>query len=200
MGLSSGALTFFRLRFDEKVKLSISEITNILQDWSFDEIYNDENLTNYGFVPLGFPEENDFNTSEIIYADNYIFAMRLDETKVNKKYFEIEFADKKKNFLKETGKNNLSKKDAEFIKNSLLLNMSKRTLPTTSLVEIIFKPEKNEIFVSSLSTKIFDALEHLFKAGFNISIYKDSLFETGKRTVNNPMFLDDLLKTTPTEF
>jgi hypothetical protein len=200
MGLASGALTFFRLRFDEKIKISISEIQKILHDWSFESIYNNENLNNYGFVPLGYPENEVFESSEIIYNNKYVFSLRFDETKVNKKYFDIELADKKRNFKKETGKQQLTKKDIEFIKNTLLLNMSKRTLPTTTIVEIIFDIEENSLLVSSLSTKIFDALEHLFKAGFNINLYKDSLFETAKRVSGQALFVDDLTKTTPTEF
>jgi hypothetical protein len=200
MGLETGTLTFFRLRFDEKIKLSISEITKILEEWTFDKIYNDDNLTNYGFVPLKYPEFNDFKIAEICFEQTYIFAMRMDEKKLNKQFFNIELSNKKKEFLIQSNKNNISKSDIEFIKNSLLLTMSKKTLPVTSIIEIIFKPEKNIILVSKISNKIFDALEHLFKAAFDIVIYRDSIINTAKSQQIVPEDIDALLKTNATQF
>ncbi len=200
MGLNSGSLTFFRLRFEEKINPSVSEVSTLLEEWSFDKIYNEDNLTNYGFVPLGYPENINFTSSEICFEQIYIFAMRMDEKKLNKKFFEIELSEKKKEFMMQSGKNKLSKSDLEFIKNGLLLTMSKQTLPTTSILEIIFKPEQKVIYISGMSNKIFDAVEHLFKASFDIAIYRDNIIHTAKNVLNNLSATDELLKLTPTEF
>lgn len=200
MGLSSGSLTFFRLRFDEKIDVSVTELYEALNEWSFESIHNEDNLINYGFVPFGYPESFSFESSDVLFDNQYLFGLRFDETRINRKYFDIALADKKRDFLVETKKDRLSKKDIEFLKNALTLSMSKKTLPNTSLVEMIFKPENGTILVSTLSTKIFDALEHLFKAAFDIVIYKDSLFESAKRECIDPMVIDDLTKATPSDF
>ena len=200
MGLNSGSLTFFRLKFDEKIRPSVSEVADLLQEWSFDKIYNDDNMINYGFVPLGYPENNNFASSEICFEQTYMFAMRFDEKRLNKKFFEIELAEKKKEFILQSGKNKLTKSDMDFIKNGLLLTMSKQTLPVTSILEIIFKPEKNVIYISGISNKIFDAVEHLFKGSFDIIVYRDSIVNTAKSVLQNPGDVDELINVSPTSF
>lgn len=200
MGLQSGALTFFRLRFDEKISVSVSELSEALKEWSFDEIHNADNLMNYGFVPFGFPDHTNFEIAEVLFGSTYVFGLRFDETRINKKFFDIALADKKREFLVEAKKDRLSKSDIEFLKNSLTLSMAKKTLPMTNLLEIVFKPETGTVLVSGISTKLFDALEHLFKAAFDIVVYRDTLLETAKRVCIDPMVIDDLNKTTPSDF
>lgn len=200
MGLSSGALTFFRLRFDEQIKISVTELYEALNEWSFETIMNEDNLINYGFVPFAYPENFSFESSDVLFDNQYVFGLRFDETRINKKYFDIALAGKKRAFLVEAKKDRLSKSDIEFLKNALTLSMAKKTLPMTNLIEIIFKPEVGTILLSGLSTKVFDAMEHLFKAAFDIVIYKDSLFESAKRVCADPMIIDDLTKASPSDF
>lgn len=200
MGLYSGSLTFFRLFYDEDVTFSLNEIVEHLREYSFDRFYDSSRPINYGFVPLNYPEYTDFLSAEVLFDNDYVFSVRIDEKKLNKKYFDIKFQEMKKEFLEQNKKDFLSKSDKDFIKNALTNKMFAETLPTTSLVEIIWKTDKNQIFVSNIASKSFEAVVHLFRAAFEINLYRDSLFESAKRNLTEVYKIDELKNVTPANF
>lgn len=200
MGISSGSLTFFRLYFNETFNLRVTEIREKLGNCSFSNLFQDEKPLNYGFVPFEYPKYENFDSAEILFGENYLFCLRLDEKKVSKKYFDIEFIKFKNQFVAENNKQSLTKTDIEFLKNALSANLLKNSTPSTSLVEIILRTEQREIFISNLSTKIFSAVEHLFRIAFDVVLYKDSLMEILRRNIKNSAILDSIAKLTPYNF
>lgn len=200
MGLSSGSLTFFRLYFNETIKFSITELREILDRYSFSSLYEDEKPLNYGFVPFDYPKNEDFNSGEVLFGENYVFCLRLDEKKISRKYFDIEFVKLKNQFMAENNKQNLTKTDMEFLKNTLSNKLFKNTTPSTSLTEIIFKAEHKSLFVTNISTKIFSAFEHVFKLAFDIVLYKDSLIETVRKNSKDSALVDNIARLTPYNF
>lgn len=200
MGLISGSLTFFRLHFQEAIKLSNQEIQLALDKYSFNNLFEEEKFVNYGFVPFDFPVQADFLTADTDFDGLTVFGVRIDEKKINKKYFDIEFERMKSAFLLENGKTYLTKTDKEFLKNALNKKLLKSSLPTTSIVEIILNQDEKCIFVSALNSKVMDILEHLFRLAFEIAIYRDSMIENIRKKTNNAKLIDDMLMLTPYNF
>lgn len=200
MGLSSGSLTFFRLYFNETLNFGVTELRERLGNYSFSHLFEEEKQINYGFVPFEYPKYEDFDSSEVLFEENYIFCLRLDEKKISKKYFDIEFIKFKNQFMAENNKQNLTKTDMEFLKNALNSKLFKNSIPSTSLVEVIFKIEQRAVFVSNVSAKIFAALEHLFRLAFDIVLYRDSLVENLRKNSKDSALLDNIIKLTPYNF
>lgn len=194
MGFLSGSMNLFRVYFNEPFVYNTLEMTDILEQYSFANMYSDEKTINYGFVPFEYPEKESFQNSSLLYGEHIIFAMRYDEKRINAKYFNLEFISMKKRFMEENRKEYLSKIDIEFLKNTLTNKLSKSAVPSSTIVEILFLPEKREIFLSNQNTKIFEALAHLFRSAFDISIYQETLIELSKRVLNNPSKLDRILQ------
>jgi len=194
MGFLSGSMNLFRVYFNEPFVYNTLEMTDILDQYSFANMYSDEKTINYGFVPFEYPEKESFQNSSLLYGEHIIFAMRYDEKRINAKYFNLEFISMKKRFMEENRKEYLSKIDIEFLKNTLTNKLSKSAVPSSTIVEILFLPEKREIFLSNQNTKIFEALAHLFRSAFDISIYQETLIELSKRVLNNPSKLDRILQ------
>jgi hypothetical protein len=194
MGFLSGSMNLFRVYFNEPFVYNTLEMTDILDQFSFANMYSDEKTINYGFVPFEYPEKESFQNSSLLYGEHIIFAMRYDEKRINAKYFNLEFISMKKRFMEENRKEYLSKIDIEFLKNTLTNKLSKSAVPSSTIVEILFLPEKREIFLSNQNTKIFEALAHLFRSAFDISIYQETLIELSKRVLNNPSKLDRILQ------
>ncbi len=200
MGLYSGSLTFFRLFYDENITYSLSEISENLLEYSFDRFYDSSRPVNYGFVPLNYPDYADFTSSEILFDNAYVFSVRIDEKKINKKYFDIKFQEMKKEFLEQNKKDFLSKSDKEFIKNALTNKMFAETLPNTSLVEIIWEMDERQVFVSNIASKSFEAVVHLFRVAFDLNLYRDSLIESARKNISEHYKIDDLKNVTPANF
>ncbi|MBZ4672382.1 MAG: hypothetical protein JG762_612 [Deferribacteraceae bacterium] len=200
MGLISGSLTFFRLHFQEALKLSNREIQSALEQYSFNNLFEEEKFVNYGFVPFDFPVQTDFLTAETDFDGLSVFGVRIDEKKVNKKYFDIEFERMKNAFMQENGKTYLTKTDKEFIKNALNTKLLKNSLPSTSIVEVILNQDEKCIYVSALNTKVMDILEHLFRLAFEIAVYRESMVENVRKKTGNAKLIDDMLKLTPYNF
>jgi hypothetical protein len=194
MGFLSGSMNLFRVYFNEPFVYNTLEMTDILDQYSFANMYSDEKTINYGFVPFEYPEKESFQNSSLLYGEHIIFAMRYDEKRINAKYFNLEFISMKKRFMEENRKEYQSKIDIEFLKNTLTNKLSKSAVPSSTIVEILFLPEKREIFLSNQNTKIFEALAHLFRSAFDISIYQETLIELSKRVLNNPSKLDRILQ------
>lgn len=200
MGLISGSLTFFRLHFQESIKLSNQEIKLALDRYSFNNLFEEEKFVNYGFVPFDFPAQTDFLTADTDFDGLTVFGVRIDEKKINKKYYDIEFERMKSAFLLENGKTYPTKTDKEFLKNALNTKLLKSSLPTTSIVEIILNQDEKCIFVSALNSKIMDILEHLFRLAFEIAIYRESMIENIRKKTNNAKLIDNMLMLTPYNF
>jgi len=200
MGLANGSLTFFRLYHNEKVDYSLTEVTDFLKEYSFNRLYDSSKPLNYGFVPLGYPEISDFESAELLFYNTYIFTVRIDEKKISKKFFDIKFEEMKSDFLKENNKEYLSKSDREFIKNALTNKMHSQAYPTTSLLEVIWETDRKEVFISSLTSKTFESVVHLFRAAFETNLFRDSLIETVQRKTDDPHKVDDLKNVSPTGF
>lgn len=200
MGLANGSLTFFRLFYNEKVEYSLAEITEFLKEYSFDRFHDSSKPLNYGFVPLGYPEVSDFGSAELLFDNTFIFSVRIDEKKISRKFFDIKFEEMKSDFLKQNNKEHLSKSDRDFIKNALTNKMHSQAYPTTSLVEVIWETDSKEVFISSLTNKTFESVVHLFRAAFEINLFRDSLMETVKRKIDDPHKVDDLINVSPTGF
>lgn len=194
MGILSGSMNLFRVYFNDPFSFNTLELSDILEEYSFDALYSDEKNVNYGFVPFEYPEKESFQDSSLLYGENILFGMRYDEKKINAKYFNLEFVALKKKFMEENRKEFLSKMDVEFIKNTLTNRLTKSAVPNSTIVEILLVPENKEAFISVQSTKIFEALSHLFKSAFDISIYQETFVELAKRVLNNPSKMDRVLQ------
>lgn len=197
MGIVSGSMNLFRFYFNENFAFNTLEMSDILEKFSFDAFYDDGKNINYGFVPFEYPEKFSFLDSSIIYGEHILFAMRYDEKKINNKYYNTELSNMKRKFLEENRKDFLSKMDLEFLKNTLTNRLLKMAVPNTSVIEIIFLPEKKEIYLSMISSKIVEALAHLFRSAFDINIYQENLVEFSKRLLENPGKLDQVLQLNP---
>lgn len=200
MGLVSGSLTFFRLYFKENINFSAGEVAEILKEYSFERLYDDEKLVNYGFVPFNFPAVSSFDVAEVNFEGIDIFAVRMDEKKINKKYFDIEFENMKRKFQEENSKNFLTKMDKEFIKNALNTKLLKGTLPSTSLIEVILDQKQKCIYSSILSAKVMDILENLFRIAFDIAIYRENIVENVRKKTMDAKLVDSLMTLSPYNF
>ncbi|MCX8083841.1 MAG: hypothetical protein N3C60_02870 [Calditerrivibrio sp.] len=196
MGLISGSINLFRVYFNDPFRFNTLEISDILDQYSFDQLFSEEKTINYGFIPFEYPDRTSFAESSVIYGEHILFSMRYDEKRINAKFFNLELNLQKKRFMEENKKEFLSKTDIEFIKNSLNRKLAKLAIPNTTIIEILLDPDKKQIIVSNLSTKIFEALSHLMKSAFDINIYQETFVELAKKVLNDPAKIDRLLQIT----
>jgi DNA recombination-dependent growth factor C len=197
MGILSGSMNLFRIYFNEEFNLNTLEMAEVLEQYSYDKLFDEFKPVNYGFVPFEYPEMDSFLDSSILYGDNILFSVRYDEKRINSKYYKTELITMKKKFLQENKKEFLSKMDVEFLKNTLTNRLVKSSIPNTSIIEILFVPEKKEIYVSNISSKIFESIVNLFRIAFDINIYQETLVELSKRLLHNPSKVDQLLTLNP---
>lgn len=197
MGLLKGSLTFFRLSYQKDLNISITEITEKLKEYSFENIYDELKPVNYGFVPFLYPVIESFDEAEVVFNEYITFTIRLDEKKVNSNFFNIELEKKKRELMLQSNKEKLSKSDIDFLKSNVTKSLLQSTTPSTTLIEVILDSNNNSIFISKLNSKIFDATAHLFKLAFDINIYRATFAEILKRNLDELSVLDNLLNSLP---
>lgn len=198
MGILLGSMNIFRLYFNEDFKYNIMEIGDILEEYSFNNFYDEEKQVNYGFVPFEYPEKISFGETSIIYGEYILFSVRYDEKRFNSRYFKTELITMKKRYMEESNKEYITKNDLEFLKNSLTNKLMKSAVPNTTIIEIVLIPEKKEIWLSVASKKIIEVISNLFRSAFDINPYQETLIEMAKRTINNPSKVDKLILLNPT--
>lgn len=170
MGLFSGSMTYRRFLV-EPVHLfrEGEDVISSLSQFKF-KMLEDGEVRKIGWVNPFDLLDTEFRL-EHIYLDNFLLlALRVDEKRIPTTLAKATYKQEVRNFLKESGKEGLSKRERELIRERVGNQLAKNMLPNMRIIEAALQIKTGEFYLFSASNNIIAIFEEAFKKTFNSSM------------------------------
>ncbi len=202
MSILSSTVSITRYQVHGKIKAPISDyITNGLTSNTISEIDNQVSDRAVGWTSFEKPFQPDFEGSSFVYANYFLFALRIDKkiiaAKVLKKHYTIEAAKR----MAESGREFLSTNEKKLVKEHVISGLSLRIPATPNIYDLVWNYEDSIIwFFSNLKTAN-EELETLFAKSFNLSLIRLFPYTAAELSPGlSDSQRDALQKISPTQF
>jgi DNA recombination-dependent growth factor C len=171
MGLLKGNPTITRYRILDPLTEEFTDefIGKRLKKYSFVDIETTNDEISVGWVELLDYLASDFTLESYQYGPNYAFTMRMDTRKLSNKILNRYYAIREAQFVEKNGRKPNAKKKKE-LKETLRLELLKRTLLTTDLYEVVWLTNTSELWLFASGEKLRITFEELFGQTFGLSM------------------------------
>jgi hypothetical protein len=171
MGLCKGTLTFSRYRligalpdhfpdfFNERIRKNV-----------FQSVWRTAEEKATGWTGLDDPLDIDFQYASYAQGRYLLFSLRVDRKSVAPSLLRLRILEAERNKLSETGQKKLYREQREAIREAVRLELLGRTLPVPSFFEICWSVPENTLIFCSLSDKVFEDLQELFRDSFQLAL------------------------------
>jgi recombination associated protein RdgC len=171
MGFRKGALTFSRYRligdlpdhfpafFDERIRKN-----------AFQNVWRTSDEKAMGWTALDDPLDTDFPYASYAQGRYQLFSMRIDRKALAPALLRLRVLEAERKQLADTGQKRLYREQREAIREAVRLDLLGKSLPTPSLFEICWSVPDHTLILGSLSDKVFEELQELFRDSFQIAL------------------------------
>ncbi len=202
MSILSSTVSITRYQVHGKINAPINDyITNGLTSNTISEIDNQVSDRAVGWTSFEKPFQPDFEGSSFVYANYFVFALRIDKkiiaAKVLKKHYTIEAAKR----MAESGREFLSTNEKKLVKEHVISGLSLRIPATPNIYDLVWNYEDSIVwFFSNLKTAN-EELETLFAKSFNLSLIRLFPYTAAELSPGlSDSQRDALQKISPTQF
>ena len=170
MGFRKGTLTFARYRllgglpdhfpafFNERIRHN-----------AFQDVWRTADEKAAGWTSLDNPLDTDFEYASYAQGRYLLFAMRVDRKSVPPSLLRLRILEAERKQLAESGQKRLYREQREGIREAMRLDLLGKTLPVPAFFEICWSVPENTLLFCSLSDKVFDELQELFRDSFKVT-------------------------------
>ena len=171
MGLLKGTLTFGRYRLLDPLPGNFQEFARRqIKRFAFRELSPGSGEKSSGWTGLENILDNQFEYSSHSVGDYLVFSFRLDRKTVPPSLMKIKVLEAERKTLQGKGKKVLSKGEKEEIKDRVHLDLLNSTHPVPSFFDVCWALSQNWVIFGSLSSKVMEEFEKLFKESFNLTL------------------------------
>jgi hypothetical protein len=171
MGLLKGALTFSRYRLTGPLPKNFHEFINRqMKLFAFRELSAGNEEKSSGWTSLENILDTHFEYANYAVGDYLAFSLRLDRRIIPPSLMKIKFLEAERKALGSKGKRVLSKGEKEEVKERVRLDLLSRTSAVPSFFDVCWALSQNWVLFGSLSSKVTDEFESLFKKTFNLPL------------------------------
>ena len=168
MGLLKGALTFSRYRLIGDLPDQFSErIDQQIRKFAFQNLKKSAEEKILGWTSLENVLDTDFQYSSYAWGDYLIFSLRIDRWMVPASLLKIRILEAEKQYLTETGQKKIDRYRREDIRERVRLDILNHTQPVPTFYEICWSVSEQSVLFTSLSDKVVDDFQDLFKRSFD---------------------------------
>lgn len=170
MGIRKGTLTFARYRLTGSLPDHFPDFFNErIRHNSFQNVWRTTDEKATGWTSLDNPLDTDFEYASYAQGRYLLFSMRMDRKSVAPALLRLRILEAERKILAETGQKRLYREQREGIRESVRLDLLGKTLPVPSFFEICWSVPENTLIFCSLSDKVFDELQELFRDSFKVT-------------------------------
>ncbi|MDR2406436.1 MAG: recombination-associated protein RdgC [Deltaproteobacteria bacterium] len=171
MGLLKGNPSITRYRILDALPSDYTPdfIGERLRKHSFVEIDSSADESSVGWVELFNEFSTRFPLEYYSFASNYSFTMRVDSRKLSTKILSRYYNIRESLFMEKNGRKPNSRKKKE-MKETLKVELLRRTLLTTDLYEVVWFVKNSEVWLFATGEKLRSSFEDLFGASFNLNM------------------------------
>ena len=172
MGLVKGSAALCRYRVLEEPEGGATPelVRGRLRRNAFVDIEGAPEESSVGWVEILDPLSSEFGPGTFDFGEHMAFALRLDERKLPAKILNRYYSIAEAKFIKENGgkKPNSHKKNQ--IKESLRLDLLKRSLLSTSIWQAVWLVERNEVWLDASSERVRALFEDQWAQTFGLAL------------------------------
>jgi recombination associated protein RdgC len=171
MGLLKGTLSLSKYRVVGHIPDNFRNMTDTqLKLFSFQELSTSTNDKSIGWTSLENVLDTDFQYANYSLADYLIFTLRIDRRIISPSLFKLKVFEAEKQLIAEKGKNKIYKEERNEIRDRVRLKLLSKTPATPSFHEICWNVSSGSLIFGSLSEKIREEFEDLFKRTFKLDL------------------------------
>jgi hypothetical protein len=202
MSILSSSVSITRYQVHGKINAPIIDnITNGLKNYTISEIDNQVSDKAVGWTSFDKPFQPDFDGSSFVYANYFVFSLRIDKkniaAKVLEKHYTIEAAKR----MAESGRDYLSTNEKKLVKEHVISGLSLRIPATPNIYDLVWNYEDSVVWFFSNLKAANEELETLFAKSFSLSLIR--LFPYTAAELSSGLSdsqRDELQKISPTQF
>jgi hypothetical protein len=171
MGLRKGTLTFSRYRLIGKLPDHFPDFFNErIRRYAFQSVWRTTDEKAAGWTALDDPLDTEFQFASYAQGRYLLFSLRIDRKSVAPSLLRLRIMEAESRKLTETGQKRLYREQREAIREAVRLDLLGQTLPVPSFFEVCWSVPENTLSFCSLSDKIFDELQELFRESFQLTL------------------------------
>jgi hypothetical protein len=171
MGIRKGTLSFSRYRligtlpdhfpafFDERIRRH-----------AFQTVWRTADEKAAGWTGLEDPLDTDFPYASYAQGRYQLFSLRIDRKSVPPSLLRLRIMEAERGKLVETGQKKLYREQREAIREATRIELLGKTLPVPSFFEICWSVSANTLYFCSLSDKVVEELQELFRDSFQLTL------------------------------
>ncbi len=168
MGLFDGSVTYRRFLIEPQGAFDNKEqVEHLVNKFAFRPLQDDD-VSSQGWVdPFDYLETS--ISSESLFRGSYLFlALRIDQRRIPPTLFKSTLLKETKAYLKREGRDRLSKKEKEIIKENVTKKLISGVLPDMKVLEAYINIETSQCYFFSASESAFAKFEEWFKETFKV--------------------------------
>jgi DNA recombination-dependent growth factor C len=171
MGFIKGGLALSRYRLEQEPREGLADdyIIRGLSKNAFVDIEKSPEETSLGWVNLFDIYSTDFETGQARQGDFIVFALRKDSRRLPAKILNRYYLIEERRFATQTGRKPNSLKKRE-MKEALRLDLLRRCLLETQILEVIWLTERQEIWLGAQGEKNRALFEELWSKTFGLEL------------------------------
>jgi hypothetical protein len=171
MGLQKGTLTFSRYRLIGALPDHFPDFFNDrIRHNAFQTVWRTADEKAIGWTGPDDPLDTDFPYASYAQGRYLLFSLRVDRKSVAPALLRLRIMETERNKLAETGQKKLYREQREAIREAVRLELLGKTLPVPSFFEICWSVPENTLLFCSLSDKVFEDLQELFRDSFKLAL------------------------------
>jgi hypothetical protein len=171
MALPKGSVTFSRYRLIGSLPDHFTDFFNEqIKKNAFHAAWRTAEEKAAGWTGLGDPLDSDFSYASYAQGRYLLFSLRIDRKSVAPSLLRLRIMEAERNKQQETGQKKLYREQREAIRESVRLELIGKALPIPSFFEICWSVTEGRLLFCSLSDKVFEELQELFRTSFGLTL------------------------------
>lgn len=177
MGLLFGSVTYKKFRVEDELGKDFKEtLIRQLPRYAFREIDPQINPEwSIGWVNALDPADSELGLEKALFGKYIILGLRKDHKSVSAALFKARFSQALRAYAREHRGRKFSRQETASLKETVKAKMLAEASPTTSLHEMVWNYETQEVYFSSHASKISSEFADLFQETFGLSLAEQTL-------------------------
>ncbi|MEW6333856.1 MAG: recombination-associated protein RdgC, partial [Thermodesulfobacteriota bacterium] len=140
---------------------------------AFRNVWRTADEKSAGWTGLDDPLDTDFPYASYALGQYLLFCLRVDRKSVAPSLLRLRVMEADRSKLAETGQKKLYREQREAIREAVRLELLGRSLPVPSFFEVCWSVPDHRLIFCSLSDKVFEELQELFRDSFQLTLCPD---------------------------
>ena len=172
MGFCNASCSFTRFRIIDPIPSELwTQIPDKLRQFAFRDIDDLPEMQAYGWVCFEDMLDREWRTAPPQKGAYLVFSLRLDTRRIPagviKKHVALALREEKER-MESQGKKFISRERKKELKEQVLLRLRQRFLPTPAEFNVVWEPDRNEVWFASTQGKMIDLFMEAFLNTFDL--------------------------------